>query len=175
MGRFLSRFGVLLITLYLLISIVCLKLIESVENAGFEFSMRILWLPIATMIFGVTWWCRKGFTSGGWATWITAITLYPVALFMAWPYVMVVNAILPSQGTVAYEGPVIYKVKRKFRGPASYSIVLGDIHSRELVSLMASREDYENIAIGRSINRSFTLGGFGFPYNWHFEKKPLIP
>ena len=55
MLRFLCRYAVWLVSAYMIGGIVFLVLIESVFNGGFDFSMKILWLPLLLLIFGFTW------------------------------------------------------------------------------------------------------------------------
>ena len=177
MSRFLSRFGTPFFLLYILISVVFLGLIETVFNGGFYFSIRILWLPMAIVIFGVTAWCHTDLAPGRngkgawWLPWLMAVILYPVSLLMAWPYVMAVNAFLPSHGSVTYEGPVIDKQTSGGR-VTSYQLILDDIRSGEPVTLPVSRAAYAGIPLGQTVHQTFTLGGLGIPYNWRFAGKP---
>jgi len=111
MASFLKRFGTPIFLLYFFISLTFLCLIESVFNGGFYFSIRILWLPVAIVIFGVTAWCYKDMPRGRngkgawWFPWVIAAILYPLSLLMAWPYVMAVNASFPPEAPSFTKAP----------------------------------------------------------------------
>lgn len=177
MSRFLSRFGTPFFVLYVITSIVLLGLIETIFNGGFYFSIRILWLPLAIVIFGVTAWCHKDMPRGRngkgawWFPWVIATILYPLTLLMAWPYVMAVNALLPAQGSVTYAGPVIDKQLSGGR-TTTYLIVLDDFHSGEPITLPVSHDAYDKIPLGMIVDQTFTIGALGIPYNWRFAGKP---
>lgn len=177
MARFISRFGTPFFITYTITAMILLGLIETVFNGGFYFSLRILWLPLAIVIFGVTAYCHKDLPRGRngkgprWFPWVMAAVLYPLTLLMSWPYVLLVNALLPSRGPVTYAGPVIEKPLSGGR-TTTYLIVLDDFHTGEPITLAVSREAYDKIPLGMIVDQTFTIGGLGIPYNWRFARSP---
>jgi hypothetical protein len=159
---------------YLAGGVFFLVAIESVFNGGFDFSVRILWLPIAVLIFGFTWFNRHflyQMTQSRWKTWGTAALAYPVLLLMAWPYVMALNAATSSGEKMIYSGPIQRKwISRGGRG-TSYQIDLLDQSTSTVIQLMISPQKYTSVKEGENFTIEFIRGGFGIPYRWRFQRR----
>jgi len=158
---------------FMLVSFVFLMTIESVFNGGFDFSVRILWIPIGILIAGFTWWCRHDFErilNSRWKAWVTAGLLYPIALLMSWPYVMALNALLPSNSSVTYEGPVTRKFISGGRRN-SYQVVIRDRSTQKEVTLSTSESRYGELSPGNTIQETFSVGRLGIPFRWRHAKR----
>jgi hypothetical protein len=152
-------------------SVFFLMFIDSTFNGGFYFSVTHLWLPLACVIFGYTWWHRAYFIrikKSVWKPWFLAAVLYPVALLMIWPYLMAVNAITGTGETITFHGPIQEKRTSQGRRSTSYQVVILDQTSHERVTLKCSSSDYVKFHTGDVISRTFQVGGFGIPYRWKF-------
>jgi hypothetical protein len=179
-AHFLYRFGTLLMLAYAGSSLVFILTIESTFNGGFLFAIKSLWLPLGLAIFAVTWWCRRSFASipGFRGTpWIAAVILYPIMLLLAWPHMMALNAILPSPGEVVYEGPVIKKresISSK-GGRVKYLITIHDQATQETVTLYAPKWQFEQLSVGDTMKKTFSVGGLGLPFRWRYGKELCRP
>jgi hypothetical protein len=159
-------------------SVFFLVAIESVFNGGFYFSVRILWLPLALLVFGFTWFNRRSLyiaMQGRWKTWLTALASYPMALLMCWPYIMAINAATSSGEKMVYRGPI----KRKWIGRGSrgrfYEIDVLDSSTSQVITLDVSPEKYASLREGDIFTTEFIRGGFGIPYRWRFEPQSHNP
>jgi hypothetical protein len=174
MPRFLCRYGSWLFLAYMLGGVVFVLLIDSVFNGGFSFAMKILWLPLALLIFGFTYVNRQFFyveTRSRRKPWLLAALLYPLAILMSWPYVMALNAATSSGDTVTYGGPVERKwIHHSPRFGDTCEIDIRDTHSSEVVTVTVPPEKYGSISQGDIATVEFTRGGFGIPYRWRFHK-----
>jgi hypothetical protein len=66
---------VLLFYIYLAGNLFFLLAIESTFNGGFDFSVRVLWLPLAIVVFCFTWFNRQALyaqVGSRWKTWAGA-------------------------------------------------------------------------------------------------------
>ena len=108
MFSFVYRHRVWLIAFYLVGAGFFLIATQSVFNGGLSFSVRILWFPLALLIFGFTWLNRRFFYAmqSRWKTWLAALAWYPVSLLLTWPYVMALNAATSTGDRMAYSGPI---------------------------------------------------------------------
>jgi len=152
-------------------SFVFLMTIESTFNGGFIFAVQSLWLSLALIVFGVAWWCRQSFKEiPGFhgAPLLIAAILYPLLLLFSWPHVMALNAVLPSRGEVIYEGPVVKKWTSGKKNRISYIIVVRDRATQKDMKLHAPKWQFEQLSVGDTMRKSFTLGGLGIPYRWRY-------
>ena len=156
----------------MLVGLGFLLLIHSVFNGGFTFSARILWLPLALVIFGFTAFFHRDFeriTRNRWKAWMIAALFYPLSILISWPYVMAVNAFFPAGRTITFHGPVIRKWESSGRSK-SYLIVILDQSSGEEVTLQTSEAKYRQVSEGDGIGETFSVGLFGIPFRWRFQK-----
>ena len=149
--------------------------IESVFNGGFYFSVRILWLPLALLVFGFTWFNRHFLyreMQSFWKTWATAVAAYLMFLVMTWPYVMAVNAATSNGEKMVYGG----QIQRKWIGHGSrsrfYEIDVFDSSTSQVVTFDVSPEKYASLREGEIFTTGFIRGGFGIPYRWRFRSQP---
>lgn len=155
----------------MLVGLGFLLLIHSVFNGGFTFSARILWLPLALVIFGFTAFFHRDFEKinrNRWKAWMIAALFHPLSILMSWPYVMAVNAFFPSGRTITFHGPVIRKWESNGRSK-SHLIVILDQSSGEEVTLRTSEAKYRQLSEGDGIGETFSVGLFGIPFRWRFE------
>ena len=169
---FVYQYRIWLLLFYVAGSLFFLITIESVFNGGFDFSLRVLALPLALLIFGVMWSSRKFFyseTKSVWKAWLLALGLYLFALLFSWPYVMAVNAASSSGEKIIYRGPIQRKwIRRGARGNTSYEIDVLDSSTSTLVTLDVSSQKYISLHEGEIYTAEFIRGGFGIPYRWRF-------
>ena len=173
MARFVWRFGSFLLLIYLAGGGVFLWLIESVWNGGFSFSAKILWLPLAVLIFGFTWANRRFFRTAmrsGFKPWLMAALLYPIALLMSWPYVMALNAATARGDTVVYKGPIERKWIHSNRSRDTCEVDLRNTQSAEVITVSVSHQTYASLSVGEMAEVTFMRGGFGIPYQWRFHR-----
>ncbi|MGH8048038.1 MAG: hypothetical protein ACREKL_12420 [Chthoniobacterales bacterium] len=145
--------------------------IDSTYNGGFYFSASHLWLPLAALIFGYTWWHRKYFvsvTKRKKSPWITAAIVYPLVLLMSWPWLMALNAVTGTGAMVTYSGPIQGKWINHGKS-RSYHFSILDDSSHEIIKLNCNASEYSRLSIGSIASRTFQLGGFGIPYRWRFH------
>jgi len=162
--RFIDRYKIILFYLLIGGAFAGFFLIESVFNGGFYETVSAVWLPLALMIAYVLWFYRP--RSLG--LWLLGAMLYPVMLLMIWPHAMILNALLPKQGELVYEGPIVHKWISQGRS-RGYQLVLLDEATRERVTLTVSERAYERFSERDRARSTFTLGGFGIPYRWRFD------
>ena len=132
------------------------------------FSARILWLPLALVIFGFTARFRRDFENinrNRWKEWMVAALFYPLSILMSWPYVMAVNAFFPAGQTITFHGPVIRKWESNGR-IKSYLIVILDQSRGEEVTLQTSEAKYRQLSEGDGIGETFSVGLLGIPFRW---------
>jgi hypothetical protein len=175
MARFIYRYGGWLFFAYLAGAMLFLVLIDSIFNGGFFFSVKLLWLPLAVVIFGFTWVNRdllRSETGSSRKPWFIALLLYPVALLMSWPYMMALNAATARGGSLVYQGPIerkwIHHGGRRFGD--SCEIDIRDTHSSELITISVSSEKYASLSQGDTVTVEYMRGGFGIPYRWRLPR-----
>ena len=174
MLRFLCRYAVWLVSAYMIGGIVFLVLIESVFNGGFDFSMKILWLPLLLLIFGFTWVNRHllgDAYKSVFMPWLLAVLAYPLMILFSWPYVMALNAATASGDMIVYRGPVVRRrIDHGTRGGDSCRIDLRDVHSTEIITITVPLGRYASLSVGDIATEEFRRGGFGIPFRWRFAK-----
>jgi hypothetical protein len=157
---------------YLTGGVFFLVVIESTFNGGFYFSMRMLWLPVAILVFGFSWLNRRSFSDqmgSSWKMWATVVALYGLILLMSWPYVMAINAATSSGEKIIYSGPIQQKwIAHDSRGK-SYQIDLFDLSTSSAITLTISPREYALLSKGDIFKTEFIRGGFGVPYRWRFS------
>lgn len=154
--------------LYLGIAVFFLLRLESIFNGGFFYSMQILCLPLAVIIFGYSWLYRSYFyrvNKSKIVTWTVVILFYGLTLLMTWPYVMAFNAFTGSGEKVIYEGPIEEKWISKGKH-WSYHLEIRDQKTLKTVTLNCSKNFYNSVSEGDYISDHFYMGGLGFPYRW---------
>lgn len=170
MLRFLYRYGSWLFIAYMIGGAVFLLLIESVFNGGLSFAVRILWLPLALLIFGFTWVNRQFFYDAKRsvvAPWLIATLLYPVALLMSWPYMMALNAATAKGDSQIYAGPIVRKwIHHAARSGDECEIDIRDRQSSQVITITVSPIYYTSHSVGDIATAEFMRGGFGIPYRW---------
>ncbi len=168
MNDLIYRYGNILFFIYIGISLFLLLRLESIFNGGFDYSVRILFVPLAVIIFGYTWINRKFLYSVNKkkvTTWFVAILFYALTLLMTWPYVMAINAFTGNGEEIVYEGPIESKWISKGRR-WSYHIEVRDNKTSEIVTLNCSKKFYNSVSEGSQISEHYYIGGLGFPYRW---------
>lgn len=169
--KFIVRFGNALFLAYVGGSLLFLFLLESIYNGGFSVAVKLLWIPLAVVTFGFTWWYRCDLyhlARGRVGVWVTASLTYSIVLLMSWPYVMACNAMTSSGRSIVYSGQVISKFISGAR-TKSHQIVITDRSSNEPITLTVSPYDFATLSVGDSIHKSFHVGGLGIPYRWRFK------
>ena len=170
-ASFLYRYRDVLAILYFVGGAFFLVTIESVFNGGFSFSVRILWLPLALLIFGFTWFNRHFLypkMQSSWKTWATAAAAYLVFLLMAWPYVMAINAATNNGEKIIYRGPIQRKwISHGSRGNWYQIDVLNRLTS-SVITFTIPQQKYALLNEGDIFTTEFVRGGFGIPYRWRF-------
>jgi hypothetical protein len=174
MSRFVFRYGVWLLYAFMAGALLFLLLIDSVFNGGFDFSVKILWLPLALVIFGFTWVDRQFLYAqmgSRRAPWINATLLYPIAILMSWPYMMALNAATSRGDTLNYTGPIERKwIQHSPRSGDTCMIDFRDRQSSQLVTIRVSSAYYGAHSEGEIASAQFLRGGFGIPYKWRFHQ-----
>lgn len=168
MNDIIYRYRNILFFTYIGLSAFFLMRLESIFNGGFYYSVRILWLPLAIIIFGYTWLHRNFFYSvnrNKITTWALVIMLYGLSLLMTWPYVMAVNAFTGDGDEIVYEGPIEKKWISKGKR-LTYHLVIRDQKTMEIVTLNCGKNFYNSVSEGNFITEHFYMGGLGFPYRW---------
>ena len=175
MARFVYRYGGWFFFAYMAGAMLFLILIDFIFNGGFFFSVKVLWLPVAVVIFGFTWVNRDFLGAemrSGRKPWFIAATLYPVALLMSWPYVIALNAATARGDTLVYKGPVerkwIHHGSRRYGDTCEIDI--RDKQSSEVITIPVSSEKYASLSEGETVTVEYMRGGFGIPYKWRFPK-----
>jgi hypothetical protein len=175
--RFVYRYSGLFFLAYIAGAMLFLVLIDSVFNGGFSFSMKILCLPVAVVIFGFIWVNRESLRAEMGSSrkpWLLAAMLYPVALLMGWPYVMALNAATARGDTLVYTGTVerkwIHHGSQRFGDTCEIDIK--DTKSSQVVTIPVSPQKYASLSEGEIVTVAFMRGGFGIPYRWRFPKRP---
>jgi hypothetical protein len=119
LGRLIVRFGIALFLVFIGSGLFFLLIIETTFNGGFAVSVKLLWLPLATIVFGFTYLNREMLQARSrrpWHAWAMAVALYPMMLLFAWPYVLAANALLASKGRIEFRGPIVAKFMSGGRG-----------------------------------------------------------
>jgi hypothetical protein len=175
-ASFLYKYRHFLLALYVFGGAFFLLAIESVLNGVFYFSMRLLWLPVAILVFGFTWLNRDFLyrkMKSRWETWAVALFAYPFLLFITWPYVMALNALSSTGETITYRGPIQRKWVAHGRA-TSYQIDVLDAATSQVVTLIIRPQEYAALKEGDRFSTKFIRGGFGIPYRWRFGRKGQI-
>ena len=175
MTHFICRYGNKVFLAFMFGGLVCLLLVESVFNGGFDFSTKILWLPLGLLIFGYTWVNRQFFyieMRSVRKPWLYAVMLYPMAILLSWLYMMLINAVTSSGDALVYRGPVEHKWVHHggVRFGDSYEIDIRNADSSEVVTITVTPERYASISKGDVLAAEFKRGGFGIPFRWRFHK-----
>jgi len=171
MPKFIARFGNALFLAYIGGGFLFLILLDSIFNGGFGVAVRLLWSPLAILIFGFTWWYRRDLYDLGMArskVWVTASITYPILVLMGWPYVMAYNAMTPSGHSIVYSGQILRKFISggRVRG---HQVVIMDRSTHEPITLSVSSNNFATLSVGNSVQKSFHVGGLGIPYRWRFQ------
>jgi hypothetical protein len=171
--NFLYRYGTWLFFAYILGAGFFLIAIESTFNGGFNFSVCVLWLPLALLVFGFTFLNRKFLYAKVRSRWNVrglAIVFYPILLLMTWPYVMALNAITGSGVCVTYTGAIQRKwVHHSPRYGDSYEIDVLNTATSRTNTFTIPRDTYDQLRVGDIYVTKFLSGGFGIPYRWRFQ------
>ncbi len=168
MNHLLYRYRNVLFFTYLGFSVFFLLKLDSVFNGGFYYSVRLLWLPLAIVIFGYTWLNRTflySVNANKIITWVLAVMLYALSLLMTWPYVMAVNALTSNGDEIVYQGPIEKKWISKGK-QWSYHLVIRDQQSMKKITVNCSKKRYYSLSEGDVIVERFYIGGLDFPFRW---------
>ena len=169
MDDLIYRYRNILSFVYIGISVFLLMTLDSTFNGGFNYSIRILCVPLAVIIFGYTWLNRRFLyrvNNNKVITWVVAILIYVLSLGMTWPYVMAINAFTGNGEKIIYAGPIERKWSSKGRYYWSYHIGIRNENTSEIVTLNCSKKFYDSVSEGVYISDQYYMGGLGLPYRW---------
>ena len=176
------RFWLVWLIIYSLSSGFFLLAIESTWNGGIVITISKLWLPLAILVFGYTFFFRDKFYDlntikndqvtnyswvdhNAWDHWLIAIAFYALMLFFSWGHGMAINAFTSSGEIVVIEG----KVREKFISSGkseAYLIRIIDKQTYDEEILRVSPYIYSSLSVGDTYKEQFYKGGFGIPYRW---------
>lgn len=169
------RFGTALFLLFIGGALFFLLTIDTMFNGGLAFSVKVLGLPLAMIVFGFTYLNRKVLQARSrrpWYVWLFAVLFYPLTLLFAWPYVLAANALLPTKGRIEFRGPIVGKFTSGGRY-TSYHVRIHDVGSGQSVELNVGRREYETLAVGAPYSSCFEHGRFDIPFRWRFAETPV--
>jgi hypothetical protein len=92
-------------------------------------------------------------------------------LLLGAPYVFLVNAATSNGDVVLFTGRVANKWISQGKGK-SFIVQLVDGRTSRPVEVLASRQEYESVAVGGQFSRCMSVGGLGLPYLWRYGTKP---
>jgi len=172
LGRLIVRFGIALFLVFIGGGLFFLLIIETTFNGGFAVSVKLLWLPLATIVFGFTYLNREMLQARSrrpWHAWAMAVALYPMMLLFAWPYVLAANALLPSKGRIEFRGPIV----AKFMSGGRYTpchVRIHDVRTGQDVELNVRCR--ANPTVGALYSACFERGQLDIPVRWRFAEIP---
>jgi hypothetical protein len=138
---------------------------------NFTYYLAFKWLAIPMLIISVTLTFRNPscFNVGNIALWKKLF--YSVAFgFMltlfGYPYMLLLNSVLPPQQEVVIEGKVVSKFTSGRLGETVGIVLDVKNNFNEPYQFAYSKEYGDQIKIGDYFSAKYKLGGLGFVYNW---------
>lgn len=168
------RHAIALLFLFMGGALLFLFTIETTFNGGFALSVKVLWLPLAIVVFGFMYVNVEVLQARGrrpWHVWVMAMLLYPMTLLFAWPYVLAVNALLPTRGRIEFSGPIVGKFVSGGRY-TSFHVRIQDVGSGQSVELNVGSREYARLRVGAVYSSCFEHGRLGIPFRWRFAQIP---
>ena len=177
MPHIISRYGNAFFLAYIFGGLFFLLAIETPLNAGLRMTLLWLALPFAAIVFGYTYRYEDYFAAHSkprwrtrikarWRVWITAVLVYPMIVFFAWPYLIAANSIPASGERISFAGPILKKWISRGKYYLGYEIVILDETTRVEMTFTVSRAEFQSVKSGEYFRRDFYLGRFGIPYRW---------